>query len=1000
LRRLLLTLFLALFPALLLAQQDVPEVARSLMEEAERARDGGRVDEAIDKFTRVLEVAPHLASAYVNLGALQHRQGKVEDAYQTFARGVERAPFDRTLLSNAAAAAQQLGRTAEALGYVDRALERNKRDAALHSLRATILRALQREDEALASLQQAVQLEPRDARIHFSLGNQLYALGKKNEAIDAYRRATELDRTLLRAYYNLGAVLFDVGRYDEALKAYRVALEPIDQTFAKGEAVDTIHARAYANLGAIYLRQQQWQQAADAYSKALDLDPQNAAVHYNLGFIHFSTSRFDQASDAYRKALAIDANLPLAYLHLGQIAHRRGEHEAAVQILMEGRARFEGETKLAALQTLARAETARGRRGAAAGAYEEILRDQPAHLDSLVALARIHRQEGRANDALRLIEQAQRIAPDNRTATLERALLARAAGDIAQERALTEKLLERDANRPESWPLRVNLALILLRQNQLADARRQLDAAIASAPQNQAPMVATLRSIKAVLLARDKQYAEAQREVAGSGSAVAAIVDALAGRRDNAVKVLQGMSSDPTLRTDLGLLLWQMGRGSDAAPHLASVDQTWADAVVAAGELALAAKNYDRAIELLATCTNPENRFALRGDALEATLGASEGICSRAREAYAFALLSAAAAEFDRPRQSRQLVERALALPLKNSLEAAALFLKASFDLDAGSTDSARDAFTRATRLGLNPAADAAAKRYLAQIREHEEAARAPDETPEATSATSRPVVAVFLPDVAADDKHVAEAIDALVRQVAAASGVALQTELFRRDDDARAFIGRNRERVGLVVANPEFVSGLGGFTPKYQFARDGRQSYRRVVIVPSNSNIRSLDDLRGRSISMVDGLRDLTSGSGATVTRVPDDLTAAANALYGKTDAALVAEDNPLLQQNESKLRVVHTAGSAGLPVVAFAPLPASDRESLLTALRSAARTLAPLRVSSLASLEPPRRERPQPKAIEVVSVPLGLTYAPAPPASVTYRVSLRLPEIALPEE
>ena len=81
------------------AQEDVPEVARTLMEDAERAREANRIDDAVAKYRRVIEVAPSLASAYVNLGALYFKQGKVAEAYETFVRGAAAAPADRTLLS-------------------------------------------------------------------------------------------------------------------------------------------------------------------------------------------------------------------------------------------------------------------------------------------------------------------------------------------------------------------------------------------------------------------------------------------------------------------------------------------------------------------------------------------------------------------------------------------------------------------------------------------------------------------------------------------------------------------------------------------------------------------------------------------------------------------------------------------------------------------------------------------------------------------------------------
>ena len=1014
-RKLFALILLLLVAVNLSAQTDLPEVARALMEDAARERDAGRIDEAIEKYKRVLELVPRLATAYVQLGALQHKQGLIEDALATFARGVEKAPTDRTLLTNAAAAAQQLGRNAEALTYVDHALERNRKDAALHSLRATILRSLKREGDALAAIQQAVQLDPRDARYQFSLGNILYALDRKPEAIAAYRKSADLDKTFLRAYYNLGAVLFESGRYDEALAAYKVALAPVDQAFSNREPVETIHARAYANLGAIYLKQQQWQPAREAYLKALQLEPESASARYNLGFVSYSTNRFAEAETEYKKALALDPALPLAYLHLADIAFRRGDFPATVKYLTDGRPRFEGETKLTALQLLGRAEVARGNRSGAMAAYEELLRDRPNDPQSLLQLGRAYRQERRTAEAAKVLTQAQTLAPEHRSVLFERTLLARDAGDLTQERALSEELLRREPNKPELWPLRANLVSILLRQNNIADARKQLDSVIATAPANQAQSVATLRTLRALLNARDGKLDEAQRDAGGTKSAVAAIIDALAGRRDAAVRALQELTSDPDARADLGLLLWQLGRGSEAKPHLAASTESWNDVRVANGELALIDKNYERAIELLAApCTATPPAFAVAGDALLATVGSSEP-CARAKQSLATALLAAAAEDLERHaargevsagalRETRQLVDRALALPLSDRLGASAHFIRGSLELLAGDTADAKEELARANALGVSGSLDQLSRGYLAAIRDNEESQREPEQISDPVSATPRRVVVAFLPDAPADDKKVAEAISALVGQLGAAAGVPLQTELFRRAEDARAFISANRERVGIIISNSEFVSEAGGFRPRFQFSRDGRQSYRRVVIVPASSKIDSLADLRGRTVSMVDGLRDAVSSSGANTTRVNDDLTAAANALYGKTDAALVSESNPLLAQHAGKLRVIHTTAANGLPVIAFGAMPVSDRESLAGALRelSARRVLAPIHMTALASLDPEPRERPQPKRIQVTApslAALGIAVNVEPPAKVTYRVSVPLPSVTIPD-
>src|SRR5687768_3738754 len=67
-------------PLVASAQEDIPEVVRTLIEQADRDRDRNRVEDAITKYREVIKQAPGVAQAYVSLGGLYHRQGKLQDA--------------------------------------------------------------------------------------------------------------------------------------------------------------------------------------------------------------------------------------------------------------------------------------------------------------------------------------------------------------------------------------------------------------------------------------------------------------------------------------------------------------------------------------------------------------------------------------------------------------------------------------------------------------------------------------------------------------------------------------------------------------------------------------------------------------------------------------------------------------------------------------------------------------------------------------------------------
>ncbi|HEX3577525.1 MAG TPA: tetratricopeptide repeat protein [Thermoanaerobaculia bacterium] len=927
------------------AQEDVPEVARTLMEDAERARDGNRIDDAVAKYRRVIEVAPSLASAYVNLGALYFKQGKVAEAYDTFVRGAAAAPVDRMLLFNAAAAAQQLGKSDDALKYVDAAIAKTPRDAALYSLRATVLRSLNRNNDALAAITEATQLAPDDAKYQFSLGNTLVALGRKSDAIAAYRKATDVDHTFLRAYFNLGAVLFDAGRYDEALDAYRMALAPIDQAFANHQPVEAINARAYANLGAIYLKQQKWPDAIDAYQKAAALDD-SVVAHYNLGFLFFTTGKMDRAQQEYRKALAGDPSLPLAYLHLGTIAFKAAKYEDAIRLLRDGMPHFDADSKRTALKMLGRAQLIRGDRAGGRASFEEVLKLDANDAESLLFLGRIARHEQRLDEAKSLLLRA----PVTNIVMLERALVARDTGDLAAERAALEAL-------PDRPSLRAELAVVNVRQN---------------------PNAANLRALH--VTAPD----------------VTAVLDALDGKRDAASKSLaQGASV--IARGDAGILMWQLGMLSEAKPHLAAAHKAFADwneVSLAAAEVAIGERRYDDAAELLDSIRCNGSAWGRSvATSLNLTLGSDADVCGRAKKSLAIALLAQAAEELDRAvkRHDETAARHALALAdraasLDERRQSLALFIRGTADLLTGG--DARDALSRAIAGDLPAAIESAAKQNL------EAAQPAKEIVEEPSSPQPRHTIVVFLPDTPAEtEKKLAEAATSIVGSLAAASSLPLKVELFRRADDARAFIAANRDHIGVIIANPEFISR--DFAPRFAFSRDGRTTYVRKVIVAAGSSAKSLTDLRAKTISGSEALGD--DGVGVTI-RVADDLIAAANALYGRTDAALVSESNPLLAEHARDLRVIHTTAPQPLPVIAFAPMPAAERAALDDALRALPwPSLAPLQFSGVVRINEPRVAAKR----EIQTLPasaLGLKLDP--PIAMPLRVSVDLPRVDIPED
>ena len=186
--------------------------------------------------------------------------------------------------------------------------------------------------------------------------------------------------------------------------------------------------------------------------------------------------------------------------------------------------------------------------------------------------------------------------------------------------------------------------------------------------------------------------------------------------RLGAVVKQSGGAIDALARLNLGHALWLSGRGSEARAHLQAAVKAFPDFPslhIALGEIALAAGDRPEAIERLSRgielCTTKPVRPApvAEGTAASSTStlrlavgGASSGtepLCQRARTIVGAALASAGAAEAQRrPAEARELLDRALAMPLDPMTRAKAQFLRGTLLLAVGNNAAARDDLARA----------------------------------------------------------------------------------------------------------------------------------------------------------------------------------------------------------------------------------------------------------------------------------------------------------------
>jgi len=229
-----------------------------LLEDAIRLQQAGRIPEAAQLYSQVLQTDPRNYHALYQLGLIlfEYRRyedadrflgaairvnsgsaelfysrgcvlqqlGRTEDALAAFAHALAIRPDFPEARNNRGVTLLGLGRPGEALGCFDRILLQHPDLAIVHTNRANALLALKRPDAALESAESALRLNPNLADAHFNCGSALVSLGRNETAHGCFERALKINPQHADALIFRGIVLELLERPADALESYNAAL--------------------------------------------------------------------------------------------------------------------------------------------------------------------------------------------------------------------------------------------------------------------------------------------------------------------------------------------------------------------------------------------------------------------------------------------------------------------------------------------------------------------------------------------------------------------------------------------------------------------------------------------------------------------------------------------------------------------------------------------------------------------------------------------------------
>lgn len=291
--------------------------AAAAFREGTEAQSRGNFEGAAEAYRRAIDIAPRLAEAHANLGAVLARLGRYEDAVASIHRALALNPNLTAARLNLGLAHYRAGAFSAAAGAF----------AAVHAADPSLLQARQllglvlvelgRDTEAIPHLEASADVAEEPA-VLFALGRAYSRSGNPRADTIADRLATLPDGQAL--WHQLrGLVLQRDARHQNALEAFDAAA-----------ALNAGLPQLAVNVGVSRLSLGDREGARQAFHAAIAQSNRDAAAHFYLAWLDEQDDRLPDARRHAEQAVALEEGLAASRGLLGRILIKQGSPELAI----------------------------------------------------------------------------------------------------------------------------------------------------------------------------------------------------------------------------------------------------------------------------------------------------------------------------------------------------------------------------------------------------------------------------------------------------------------------------------------------------------------------------------------------------------------------------------------------------------------------------------------------------------------------------------------------
>ncbi|MGP1594556.1 MAG: tetratricopeptide repeat protein [Treponema sp.] len=251
----------------------------------------GKIREAAQTFSAVLEYAPNNLDARFGMAEIEVGNGRLTNASELYKAALQRQIENRKALLSLALLNYETGNIKIAQSYISRALEYHGDNPQVHYLAGYLAALTGDAEEAEGRIRAALTINPHYDAARALLASLMYASQRYHEAIAEADIRIAANRNLIDAWYLKTLCLISIKHHTEALKTAQTGLsiEPDNElmrTLVEGIALNTLDfehktrkelAKNHSVKAAGFITRNMTDQGVYEYRRALKMYPYDSS---------------------------------------------------------------------------------------------------------------------------------------------------------------------------------------------------------------------------------------------------------------------------------------------------------------------------------------------------------------------------------------------------------------------------------------------------------------------------------------------------------------------------------------------------------------------------------------------------------------------------------------------------------------------------------------------------------------------------------------------------